>query len=142
MNRLAGAIVVVGSIAFCRSAPAEDWADRLQVTAEAGDEGRVSLILEATSGWYVNTAYPGTKVLFKVPEGAQFEKTEIKKDEATFEGATEGDKARSVRFTASVKGKTPQVLEGTYKTVVCSKTTCSPPFKSAFKAEVKSKGDS
>lgn len=121
-------------------AEAEDWASHLEIrtSAVAGDAGRVEVTLQGKEGWYVNTAYPGIKVTLTAPEGATLAKDELGRAEVKYEEPHPGDKAKRAVFRTGLKGaEAGASLQGRYKLVMCSPSTCSPPFKGSFQVPVK-----
>ena len=110
----------------------EDWTSHLKVSAQAKD-GELRVVIEGADGWYVNTEFPGLKVGVNAPDGVTLDKKELVKADAKLEGTEHEGKAKRAIFRVKFKGSAKS-LDGSYKTVVCSSTSCSPPLKGSWAA--------
>ncbi|RMG10293.1 MAG: hypothetical protein D6729_19710 [Deltaproteobacteria bacterium] len=115
---------------------ASPWAEHIEVRVEAPAGGSPTLVLAARPGWFVNTAYPGLKVVLQGAGGAGA--AELTRGAVHFEGTHEGEKAERARWQVPA-GAIPAAggrLTGRYKTVICNPSTCSPPFEGHFEVPV------
>jgi hypothetical protein len=75
--------------------------------------------------WYVNRDYP---IKLTLSAGAAtLGKAELTKDDATFEGTEKAGKAKKASFKTTINGADKAKVS--YKLVVCSDNSCSPPIK-------------
>ena len=107
--------------------------DKYKVTAtRAGGKLQIHVEGQTVSGaqWYVNTDYP-LRFTLTPGEGQTLGKNELTKDDASFEGTENKGKAKKAKLETTVTGSaTP--IKGSYKLVVCSADSCSPPIKGEF----------
>src|SRR5688572_5881416 len=114
----------------------EDWSSKYTVTASAkkGADGKVTIEVKGKDGWYINTSYP-MKITLSPPDGVTIDKKEIGKDAIEFVGTEMEGKAKLARASVAAKSTAPsKPVEGSYKLVVCSPNSCSPPLKGNFSA--------
>lgn len=138
-STVAAAAVALAAGLGCHAASADDFASHVTVTAIAS-AGKLHLTLAPKDGWMVNTAYPGIKVTLKAPKGVTLGKTTLGHHDATYQGKDSEEHAASAVFTTTVKGKAGAAISGTYKMVICSKDSCSPPFHGSFSVTPKAPG--
>ncbi|MDF1565028.1 MAG: hypothetical protein P1V51_18460 [Deltaproteobacteria bacterium] len=128
-------VTLVAACASQAEAPAETWTDRMGVEVRTvekgeGEAGELQVVLAPKEGWSINTAYPGVKV--ELAESVPAEKRVLKKDDGAFEGEKPGDKADRLVLSTRLSGPAPAKVEGSYKAVICTKASCSPPFTGTF----------
>jgi len=132
-------VAIAAAGAGCHAAAADDFASHVTVTATT-TKGKLHVTLTPKDGWMVNSAYPALKVKVTKAAGLKLGKTELGHADAAYHGKEGEDHAASVELTTSATGKANGALEGTYKLVICSKTTCSPPFHGSFSVTPKAPG--
>ena len=129
--RFAVAALALGSAAMMPSALAEESLDGKGTVTAAYDASAKKLnitIKGASAGIYVNKDYP-LKCTVKPKAGATVDKTELKKDDATYEDApNKPGKANKATFSVGATGG----AEGSCKMVVCTDSACSAPFSVNF----------
>lgn len=134
---VAAALVAAGL--GCHAAAADDFASHVAVTATTKG-GTLKVVLAPKPGWTVNTAYPSIEVRLTAPKGVTLGKAKLGQKDAKYLDTHPGDHAGKAVFETSVKGKAGAVIPGTYKMVICSATTCSPPFHGSFKVTLTKPG--
>lgn len=110
--------------------------------AEAGDDpasnvtlaatraaGKVSIKLTPAASWYINSDYP-IKCTLTIAAGGTLEKAELVKADATFTASGKEGKAKDASFSVGADKE----VSGECKLVICSDTSCSPPFKLPVKS--------
>ena len=129
----ADSAAAVGKGAEAKESP---WAEHIVLTAGGRAGGTLTVTVEGKDGWYVNTAYPGLKVELTPPKGLELARTTLDKAAVRFDGTHEGDKAERASWEVPVSGGDGGVVSGRYKMVICSASTCSPPFEGHFEAKI------
>ena len=85
-----------------------------------GSEGSVELVLTPKAGYHVNPDYPAKfKVADPAPEGVNFPKKVLKKEDGKFE---EAKASLKIPFVAEKAGKTK--IAGLFQFSVCSDKNC------------------
>ncbi|MFW5878512.1 MAG: hypothetical protein ACOCVR_01705 [Myxococcota bacterium] len=102
------------------------WTEKLAVRAEL-EEGPLLLVLEAASGWYLNTAYPGTEI--SLPAEGEEADLRLGRGELRFEGGPGEGKAEEAVFELPGRLAGSGTIRGSYRAVVCNEDACSPPFR-------------
>ena len=90
--------------------------------------GKATIKITPTGdGIYLNSEY-GLKCNVKAKDGGKVDKSELKKDDATYEASGKSGKAKSATLTVGAdKG-----VSGDCKVAVCKDEACSAPFKVNF----------
>ncbi len=133
-------VAVAAAGAGCHAAAADDFASHVTVQAATTAKGKLEVTLTPKDGWMVNSAYPALKLKVTAAPGLKLGKTDLGHAEAAYQGKESEDHAAKVVFTTSATGKATGAVTGTYKLVICSKDTCSPPFHGSFSVTPKAPG--
>jgi hypothetical protein len=129
--RLALAALALGTTSVLSSAVADETLEG-KATIDAkldAKASKVTVVIKGKGdGVYLNKEY-ALKCSLKAKDSGKLDKTEIKKEDATYEAVPDkAGKAKSATFTVGAdKG-----LEGDCKMVVCTDNSCSSPFKVSF----------
>jgi uncharacterized protein (DUF2141 family) len=129
--RFAAAALVLTTTALVTSAVADEALEG-KATVEAkldAKAGKVTIVVKPKGdGIYLNKEY-GLKCTVKAKDGGKVDKSELKKDDATYDAvADKPGKAKSATLTVGAdKG-----IEGDCKVAVCKEEACSNPFKVSF----------
>jgi len=126
--RFALAAIALATTTVISSAVADEALEG-KATADAkldAKAGKATLVLKGKGdGVYINKDY-GLKCSVKAKDGGKVDKSELKKEDATYESvADKPTKAKSATFTVGAD----KAIEGECKLVVCTDTSCSSPFK-------------
>jgi hypothetical protein len=124
------AILAATAIGSSEGRADENWTDHLKITAQVHGND-LTVVLEGTDGWYVNTAFPGLQIGVNAPSGVGLDKNHLGKGDAKLEGTEHEGKAKRAVFHVGFKGSANR-FDGSYKTVVCSMNSCSPPIKGTW----------
>ena len=123
-------------VAAGAAAPESPWAEHITLSASGQAGQTLTVTIAGKDGWYVNTAYPGLKVELTPPAGLTLGQSTLDKSAVRFEAPHEGDKAERAVWEVPVSGAAGGIVAGRYKMVICSASTCSPPFEGRFEAKV------
>ena len=132
---LASVAITALPISDVQAQDAPTFNDKFTITVGRAD-GKLNIKLAGKKigeeQWYVNSEYP---ISLKIAAGAAtLGKAELTKADATFEATEEEKKtgkAKSASFQTTITGADKATVS--YKVVVCSLKSCSPPIKAEIK---------
>lgn len=124
---LAAAACLATTAVFSTAIADEALEGKATATAKV-ESGKATIVVKPSGdGVYLNQDY-ALKCNVKAKDGGKVDKSELKKDDASYEASGKAGKAKSATFTVGAdKG-----VEGDCKVVVCMDEKCSSPFKINF----------